>query len=262
MQYETESGATTGWLMMSTTKPIAATLFLSWASLALAGDSDEIALLQRLKSMYPATQWNSVARTPIAGVYEAVMGSNIAYVGSDGRHFLFGHLFDMRTQKDLTAPKLATERAALDASETQRRISFARLPLSDAIKTVHGNGARVLVVFSDPNCPYCKVLDGELAKLENVTVYTFLLPWISPDRTAAETAWARAVPERAHDTGVLDRNLRLAAQVGLRGTPLLIAGDGRVSEGTKSAGDLEAWLDSGERQECPSNSSPTAENTP
>ena len=71
-----------------------------------------------------------------------------------------------------------------------------------------------------PNCPYCKLLDDELAKLDNVTIYTFLLPWVSPEsRRAAEAAWARAHPERAQDSAVLDRNLRLAAQVGLRGTP-------------------------------------------
>ena len=151
----------------------------------------------------------------MTGVYEVVMGSNIAYVGGDGRHFLFGHLFDMRTQTDLTAPKLTlAERAAPDASDALPKISFASLPLADAIKTVHGDGSRVLAVFSDPNCPYCKVLEGELGKLDNVTLYTFLLPWISPDRQAAEAAWARAVPARAHDTAVLDRNLALAAQGG------------------------------------------------
>ena len=181
--------------MMPKTKPIVAALLFASASLAFAADPDEIALLERLKRMYPATQWSSVTRTPMAGVYEAVMGSNLAYVGSDGRHFLFGHLFDMRTQTDWTAPKLATaERISRDVSEALPKISFAALPLSDAIKVVHGNGSRALAVFSDPNCPYCKVLDGELAKLDNVTLYTFLLPWISPDRTAAETAWARAVP--------------------------------------------------------------------
>ena len=123
--------------------------------------------------------------------------------------------------------------------------------MGDAIKTVHGDGSRVLAVFSDPNCPYCKALDDELSKLANVTLYTFLLPWINPDRQAAETAWARAVPERAHDTAVLDRNLALAAEVRLRGTPLLIAQDGRVSEGAKPAAEVEAWLNAGERPERP-----------
>jgi thiol:disulfide interchange protein DsbC len=249
--------------MMPKTKPIVAALLLASTSLAFAADPDEIALLERLKRMYPATQWTAVTRTPMAGVYEAVMGSNLAYVGSDGRHFLFGHLFDMRTQTDLTAPKLATaERISRDPSEALPKISFAALPLNDAIKVVHGNGSRVLAVFSDPNCPYCKVLDGELAKVDNVTLYTFLLPWISPDRTAAETAWARAVPERAHDTALLDRNVRLATQVGLRGTPLLIAGDGRLSEGAKPAAELEAWLNAGESPDRTANPSPTAEKTP
>ena len=141
-------------------------------------------------------------------------------------------------------------------------MSFDALPLTDAIKTVHGKGERVLAVFSDPNCPYCKLLDAELAKLDNVTLYTFLLPWISPDRTAAAAAWAQAVPERARDTAVLDRNLDLATRVGLRGTPLLIAGDGRASEGAKPATELEAWLSAGGNQERATNPAPTAEKTP
>jgi thiol:disulfide interchange protein DsbC len=228
--------------MMATTNPLVVALLLGWASLALAAEPDEIALLQKLQRLYPATQWSSVARTPLPGVFEAVMGSNVAYVGDDGRHFLFGHLFDMRTQTDLTAPKLARQNVGPDAADALPNTNFASLPLTDAIKTVKGRGTRAVAVFSDPNCPYCKRLDDELAQLDNVTIYTFLLPWVSPDRHAAEAAWARANPARADDTAVLDRNLRLAAQIGLRGTPLLITADGRVSEGAQRAGELEAWL--------------------
>src|SRR5260370_40859751 len=116
--------------MMLTTEPIVAVLLLASTSCALAADPDEVTLLQKLKRMYPATQWSTVSRTPMAGVYEVVMGSNIAYVGSDGRHFLFGHLFDMRTQTDLTAPKLSTaERTEPDGSAVLPKISFASLPL-------------------------------------------------------------------------------------------------------------------------------------
>ena len=71
--------------------------------------------MQKLKGLYPATRFTSVTGTPIDGVYEVVMGQNVAYVGGDGRHFLFGHLFDMRTQQDLTAAKLA------QSDETLRR---------------------------------------------------------------------------------------------------------------------------------------------
>ena len=212
------------------------------STLALGGPADPgaTAMLQKLRGLYPATRFNSVTGTPIDGVYEVVMGQNVAYVGGDGRHFLFGHLFDMRTQQDLTAAKLTQSE---DTPGETRQVNFATLPLQDAVKVVIGDGSRLLAVFSDPRCPYCKALDEELAKLNNVTVYTFLLPWLGPEsRPIAEALWADAVPDRANDTTVLDRNLKLASQLGLRGTPMLIASDGRVSEGARSAEALDAWL--------------------
>jgi len=212
------------------------------STVALGGPADPgaTALLQKLKELYPATRFTSVTGTPIDGVYEVVMGQNVAYVGGDGWHFLFGHLFDMRTQQDLTAAKFTQGE---ESPGEARQVNFAALPLRDAVKVVKGDGSRLLAVFSDPRCPYCKALDAELAKLNNVTVYTFLLPWLGPEsRRTAEALWADAVPDRANDRTVLDRNLKLASELGLRGTPMLIAADGRVSEGARSAEALDAWL--------------------
>ena len=228
--------------MKTKTKVLVGIALAIASTLALGGPPDPAAtaMLQKLKELYPATRFTSVTVTPIDGVYEVVMGQNVAYVGGDGRHFLFGHLFDMRTQKDLTADKLVTDG---ESATEVRQVNFATLPLHDAVKTVKGDGSRLLAVFSDPRCPYCKALDDELAKLDNVTVYTFLLPWLGPEsRPGAQALWADAVPDRANDTTVLDRNLKLASQLGLRGTPMLIASDGRVSEGARSAEALDAWL--------------------
>jgi thiol:disulfide interchange protein DsbC len=61
-------------------------------------------------------------------------------------------------------------------SRRQQRIAFDTLPLADAIKTVRGKGERVIAVFSDPDCPFCRRLETELDKLDNVTLYTFLYP--------------------------------------------------------------------------------------
>ena len=228
--------------MKTTTDVLVAIALTITSTVALAAPPDPgaAAMLQKLKGLYPATRFTSVSGTPIDGVYEVVMGQNVAYVGGDGRHFLFGHLFDMRTQKDLTADKLVID---ADSTTQARQVNFATLPLHDAVKMVKGDGSRRLAVFSDPRCPYCRTLDDEIAKLDNVTVYTFLLPWLSPEsRPAAAALWATAVPERANDTAVLDRNLKLASQIGLRGTPMLVASDGRVSEGARSAEALDAWL--------------------
>lgn len=212
---------------------------LAGVACAQAPDPAASAMLHKLKASYPATRFTQVLPTPIAGVFEVVMGPNVAYVASDGRHFLFGHLFDMQAQRDLTADR----QAAADAAPPAARIAFDTLPLDDAVKTVHGNGSRRLAVFSDPRCGYCQALESEIVKLDNLTVYTFLLPWLGAEsRAAAELRWAEAMPQRANDRGVLDRNLALASRLGLRGTPMLITADGRISEGARSAPALEAWL--------------------
>ena len=73
-------------------------------------------------------------------------------------------------------------------------IRFEQLPLSDAVKTVHGAGQRRLAVFSDPNCPYCKQLEAELASLDNITIYTFLLPFLGETKPIA--IWCARIVRR------------------------------------------------------------------
>ena len=139
-------------------------------------------LLATLKERYPATAFTRVQNTPVPGLYEVVFGNNIAYAADDGRHFLFGHLFDLQTQRDLTAANAPPTTPPSAATP----VAFAALPLADAIKTVRGDGRRVLAVFSDPDCPYCHELEVQLAALDDATVYTFLLPLaaLHPQATA------------------------------------------------------------------------------
>jgi thiol:disulfide interchange protein DsbC len=209
-------------------------------------------LLTTLRQLYPGTAFSRVRSTPIRGLYEVVLGSSVAYTAEDGRYFVFGHLFDLATQRDLTVANAPPPKA----------VDFATLPLVDAIKTVRGNGRRALAVFSDPDCPYCRELEAQLATLEDATVYTFLMPLTSlhPQATdKAITVWCAADRPRAWRAVVLerktllfktcphpiDRNLALAEKLEIRGTPTLIAADGRMAAGVMSAGALTAWLDAG-----------------
>jgi thiol:disulfide interchange protein DsbC len=226
------------------------------ASPAWAVDPDPVARIEAtLKAAYPATSFRGIRPTPLPGIYEVTMGRNLAYVGGDARHFLFGHLYDMREQRDLTADRL----------EAARRIDFASLPLADAITTVHGDGSRVLAVFSDPDCPYCRKLEQELARLDNVTVHTFLYPlaelhpearkraiavWCAPDRAAAWQALMldRNAPLAAECAHPIDRNIELARKLGVEGTPALFDVQGRHLAGAAPAQRIEAFLDAGDRK--------------
>jgi thiol:disulfide interchange protein DsbC len=175
------------------------------------------------------------------------MGDNIAYTDDAGRFFLFGHLFDMEKQVDLTA---------LRKSEAKRS-EFPAQFLANAIKTVRGDGSRVLAVFSDPECPYCKTLEGELARLGNVTIYTFPYPILSPEsRIKSIAVWCAPDREQAWTQAVLtgtiaklnacanpvEDNLVLGSHLGVTGTPTMIALDGRMLHGAVPAEKLDVWL--------------------
>lgn len=204
-------------------------------------------VIAAIKTAYPNTAFDQINATPIEGIYEVVMGKNIAYTDRTGQYFLFGNLFDMRTQTDLTQPK----RLSLN------KIDFNKLPLGDAIKTVKGKGERQLVVFADPNCGYCKRFEAELEKVDNITVYTYLMPILSQDSiTKAKAIWCakdqsaawrslmidNVVPVSGDCENPVERNVTLGRGYGVNGTPTLVAADGRMLPGYVAADRLEAWL--------------------
>jgi thiol:disulfide interchange protein DsbC len=229
---------------------IVATFLVAVSSIASASPSaTETEIVARLKELYPSTRITAVRHSEVAGLFEVTMGRNVAFTDSSGRYFVFGHLFDMQEQKDLTAQRLSDI----------NRIEFAELPLQDAIKTVRGDGSRKLAVFSDPDCPYCKGLEGELAKLEHVTIYTFLYPLngLHPEaKGKAERVWCAADPAKAWaalmTTGKvaesqkcatpIERINQLATSLGINGTPTIILQDGSLIPGAAPAAEINRRL--------------------
>jgi thiol:disulfide interchange protein DsbC len=172
------------------------------------------------------------------GWYEVVIESEIVYVDEAVNHIFAGHVFDTRTQENITSKR----------SEEILRVDFAGLPMQLAFKVVRGDGSRQVAIFEDPNCPYCKRLESELRTLQNTTIYIFLYPILSDDSVAKSTqvwcakdpaaAWARLMLdgqalEKAADeckTPIQDV-LALGHRLNVTGTPTLIFADGRRAPG-------------------------------
>src|SRR5690606_30737545 len=126
-------------------------------------------------------------------------------------------------------------------------IDFSKLPLDLAMKQVIGKGSRRIALFEDPNCGYCRKLRADLARLDDVTIYTFAYPILAADsRTKAEKAWC--APDRVKAwadmmlTGVVPRNdgkcetpiariHELGAELGITATPTIFFASGRRLQG-------------------------------
>ncbi|MEJ6002634.1 DsbC family protein [Paucibacter soli] len=196
-----------------------------------------------------------IESSPIAGFYEVTVLSNIYYVDRDGKWLFDGHLVDMDTKRSLTAAKKADL-----ATKGLPPMDWRSLNLADAIKTTLGQATpgRVLVTFEDPNCGYCKKLHPELAKIQNLTVYTFPVSvlgpaseaknndlWCAKDRVAAWTTVMQGGDVKADgecDTSAIKRNGLLAQRLGVSGTPTIFLADGSRVPGYIDAAAIEAKL--------------------
>jgi len=192
---------------------------------------------------------DAVSKTGYGGLYEVRTGPDIFYADADARYMFVGKVVDLGTLQDLT-------RARTDALAA---IRFADLPLEMAIKTVKGKGQRVMAVFEDPNCPYCRKLHETLRGIDNVTVYTFLMNilsddsaakskniWCAADRSQAWQDWMLAAkPAPSAPAGCVTPNeqvLALGRKLHLQGTPTIYFADGSRSGSGFDAATLEARL--------------------
>ena len=193
---------------------------------------------------------DEISKTPIPGIYELRIGQDIVYADEQGNHLIQGNMVDTRTRVDLTEARVNKLTA----------IDFASLPLKDAIVIKQGNGTRRLAVFGDPNCGYCKRIERDLAKLQDVTIYTFLYPilgadstakskdiWCAQDNAKVWRAWmvdGMAPPRNIAkcDTAALERNVELGKKHRVQGTPALVFEDGTRVPGAIPLEQLEKNL--------------------
>ena len=193
---------------------------------------------------------DEVTKTPIAGLYEVRVGSDIFYPDEQGNHLIEGQMIDTRSRSNLTEARIAKLTA----------IDFASLPLKDALVRKQGNGARRLAVFADPNCGYCKRFEKDLLKVRDVTIYTFLYPilgadsveksrniWCAKDGNKAWLDWmieANAAPRAIGncDASALQRNAAFGRKHKVTGTPALIFEDGQRIPGAIGPEQVEQKL--------------------
>ncbi|WP_082786357.1 DsbC family protein [Polynucleobacter yangtzensis] len=192
----------------------------------------------------------SVSPAPVSGLYEVLVGNDIFYTDASGKYLIQGEIIELASGKNITEQRQAD----------LNRIKWSDLTPANAIKNVRGNGSRQLAVFSDPNCGYCKRLEKSLQQLDNVTIYTYLIPILSPDSAQkSKQIWCSADPYKAYMdwmiNGItpsgkgdcstpLDKNMAFAKTYGVTGTPTLFFTDGSRFPGAVQITDIEKKFNS------------------
>lgn len=207
------------------------------------------AVKQAFETRFGGLEANAVRTTPVPGLFEVQVGMDLIYVDAQVNYVFQGALIDAETRTDLTAERI----------QKLSEVPFESLPLDLAVKIVRGDGSRKLAVFEDPNCIYCKQLHASLKDIDNITLYSFLFPILSPDsRDKARNVWcaadssavwqawmldAKEPPEARCEDNPVDQVLELGRQLMVRGTPAILFADGSRVNGALPADQLRLRLD-------------------
>ncbi len=215
------------------------------------GHETEMRIRSALAQVLPNTAPDSIAATPVPGLYEVMFGPRLVYISEDGRYLLQGSLIDLETRQDLTEPRLAA--AKLKAIEA---VGEANMLVYAPEKPKH-----VITVFTDIDCGFCRKLHAELDQYlaQGIEIRYLLYPragensesyqkavsvWCADDRRSALTAakQGQEVPPRTCANPVLE-HMALGRLIGLQGTPALVLDDGEVVPGYVPADKLRQMLD-------------------
>jgi len=224
------------------------------AACLLAGSTvagaDEASVRKAFTAKFPKAQVQSVTRLPVLNLYEIVVEGEVIYADEKFEYLLDGNIIATKTMTNLTEQR----KRKLSA------INFDELPLDLAFKRVKGTGERKLAVFSDPDCPFCKRVENDLAKLDNVTIYMFLYPieslhpnapavakriWCSPDKVKAWDDYMQRGTQPGSNgdcANPVDKIVEFGRKKGINGTPTLIFQSGERVPGAIPAAQIENYL--------------------
>lgn len=228
----------------------AAVLAAACLAFSLAARADETSVRKTVEEKL-GTKVGSITKTPY-GLYEVYLDGQMLYTDEKVSFMIGtltrGALVDTKTNRNITQERI----------EKLSAIKFSELPLELAVKTVRGKGSRVIATFEDPNCGYCKKLAKDLQAMDDITIYTFLLPiltedsldksnkiWCAPDRAKAWNEWMVAgvvPPGDGKCSTPTDKVLAIGQKLRINGTPTIFFANGERAGGWIPPEEMEKRL--------------------
>ena len=194
-------------------------------------------LKQALAKSMPNVKVSRITETPIEGMYEVIVGTQVVYMSVDARYMIEGDLFDLNTKRNMSE----------EAKSVIRLAAIEKLGADKMLVYKPEKVKNTVTVVTDIDCPYCRRLHSEIPdyiKNDIQVRYIFMPLKGSADMKKTVSVWCADDQQRALDTAKsggkveektcdnpIKEHLALARELGVRGTPAILLKDGRLLPG-------------------------------
>ncbi|MGC2062948.1 MAG: DsbC family protein [Thermodesulfovibrionales bacterium] len=209
-----------------------------------------------LKDLIPNIKVKGIKISPVKAMweveFEADANKGLVYMDFSKKYAVSGSILDIKGKKNLTQDRYADI----------NRVDVSKIPLKDALLLGNKDAKTKVIVFTDPDCPFCEKLHTEIKKVvaerKDIAFQIKMFP-LPMHKEAFEKSKAivcekslkmledafekKAIPKAKCKTSVIDQNIELAKKLGITGTPALILPNGKVSSGYIDAAAIKALID-------------------
>jgi len=214
-------------------------------------NQDFDAVEAKIRALVPNAKTIAVSETPIAGLLQVQINSDIVYVTANGQYLLQGQIMDIDTRANITdQAKSGIRLGLLNGLKMDEQITFAT-----------ENPKYELLVFTDIDCGYCRKLHSQIKEYndEGIAIHYMAFPragigsnsydkavsvWCAADQqTALTMAKQGADPDPENCENPIAEQYELGVALGVTGTPALLTSDGTLIPGYVPPEQLRERLD-------------------
>lgn len=236
---------------------VLSSLTMVFSTVALAEGSDNSVVEEKVRALVPAAKTVAISETPISGLLQVQINSDIVYVTKDADYLIQGQIMEMDTRVNLTDQAKSTIRQGLMKDlEVDELITFAPEEANPEAANYE------LTVFTDIDCGYCRKLHSQMEEYnkDGITIHYMAFPragvgsesydkfvsvWCAADQKGALTLAKNGVdPEPMTCKNPIAEQYELGREIGVTGTPQLVTPDGTLIPGYMPPEQLRARLES------------------
>lgn len=216
---------------------------------------DNKAAEEIVKKIIPNATVTNVKQSPVKGVWQIEFDAGQGKRGLFGLDFSKKYLIQMATIEDVIKSQ---------KPQPPRKVDVSKIPLGDSITVGAATAKNKVIVFTDPDCPFCRqlhtIMKQVVAKRPDIAFALIMnpLPMHKDSPKKAQTILCtksldilddafsgKAVPEPAATctADAVEKSKALAASLEFNGTPTLVRDDGLVLSGFLPEDKLIDWID-------------------